>query len=1028
LHTKYWYPFILLLAFALPSKAQTYVFAQLKGPQVNTAGWNLSGEAKVANVTSTDNSEILLTSAVNNSSGAIFFSQPINFNKCKRWTVEFDMRMYDGTGADGLAFCFLDAPPVGFQNASNLGIPVNAKGLKICFDTWNNCSSNPKQDMPKIEARWGKGYGIFNNAGTVITEGECRTDSGTTTSNAGGYLDFLRSSGYSHIKIVYDSTGALKVYTKVSANPTLTAYIPDFNFPAYIGFTASTGGSNDNQSIKNVVLYTDMPPSEAGTSPTPVCPGAKVQIGTANNSAYLYNWSPADGLSNTNTSNPVATVTNATSTVAYKTYYVNTAFASRPGCSSVDSVVIAVNPGPQADFDWAPVCLPNGKVTLNNKTTINDGSDPNAVQYTWTFPDNTTSNAKNPTVTYTTQGTYHIKLDAKSGAACEGFSEKDLVISPKAKAAITLAAPAGFCQDTAIQFNGSIGSLTAKTWHWNFDDNSTGDTQNPLHTYAVSKAYTVSMYAVTTEGCNSDTTTAKVTINPLPVARFTHSGLLCDGQSLRFTDASNPSTGTIQAYGWLFDNGSPNAQNPVDKTFTPGNHTVSLTVKNSAGCFSKAYTETINVGPIPVADFTVPFVCKDAAGIYTDASTIGDGTESKFTYAWDFGDGTNPGSGKTPSHTYTTAGDHPVKLTVTSGNGCPATKTKTVTISDYPVVDFSILTTNFCSNLPLQLKDNSSVQYGSLSALNLYWDASQADFTQVNNPAAGAVYTHNYQPFGYTNSLQVTLKVRAYSSGGCYTEKTGSSILFAAPRLVFDAIPTFCQNSTQVITLNQARDTTIFPGTGYYTGDGVSNGVFTPAAAGPGQHIITYHYTLDGNKCSDTVNQTAVVGIKPAVSAGPSQVILQGGQTTLQASATGGTNFIYTWTPTTSLDNNSVLNPIASPAKDTYYTLKATNGDGCFDTSGTLIKVLQLPVVPNAFSPNNDGINDTWQISYISSYPDCKVQVFNRYGQQVFASTGYTKPWDGLHNGNPTPIGTYYYIITSAHLPVPLSGSITLLR
>lgn len=997
---------------------------------MNTSSWNFSGAAKVANVTSSDNSEILLTPAVNNSSGAVFFSQPINFNKCKRWTVEFDCRLFDGTGADGMAFCFLDAPPTGFQNASNLGIPKSAKGIKICIDTWNNCATDPKQDMPKLEAVWGQGYGVYNNAGTLVSEGECRTDSIQITDNKSKFLSFLRSTNYSHIKITYESSatgGTIKVYTSIGV--TLTANIPDFNFAAYVGFTASTGGSNDNQSIKNVVVYTDMPPSEAGTSPAPVCPGTSVQIGTANNSSYQYSWSPADGLSSTTISNPVATVTNTTGNILYKTYYVNTAFTTTPGCYSVDSVVIPVNPGPLADFDWAPVCLPNGTVNITNKTAINDGSDPNAADYTWTYPDNSIHKTKTPTYTVTTAGTYHFKLDVSSGAACKGHAEKDIVVNPKAKASITTVSPTtpGFCQDTAIQFNGSIGSLTAQTWHWDFADGSTDDTQNPLHKFTSNQTYTVNMYAVTTEGCHSDTAPKILVINPLPIANFTYTGLLCDGNTLHFTDASKPSVGTLQAYRWVFDNNTADPSNPVDKTFALGAHTVSLTVKNSEGCFSKPYTQTLTMGPVPVADFTVPLVCKGASGIYTDASTIADGTESKFTYAWNFGDG-NPGTGKTPSHTYADAGPHEVNMTVSSGNGCTATAKKTVIISDNPVVDFSILTTNFCGNLPLQLKDNSSVQFGTLSSLNFYWDAAQPDFTQVNNPVAGDVYTHNYPTFGYTSSLQVTLKVRANATAGCYTEKTGTSILFASPKLVFGAIPTICQNSTQAITLNQARDTTIFPGSGYYTGDGVNNGLFTPAAAGPGPHIITYHYTLDGNKCSDTITQTAIVGVKPTVSAGPTMVILKGGQATLQGSATGGTNLVYAWTPINNLDDYTVLTPVASPPTDTYYTLKATNGDGCFDTSGTLVKVLQFPVVPNAFSPNNDGINDTWQISYISSYPDCKVQVFNRYGQMVFASTGYTKPWDGMYHGDIAPVGTYYYIITSAHLPVPLSGSVTLLR
>jgi len=75
------------------------------------------------------------------------------------------------------------------------------------------------------------------------------------------------------------------------------------------------------------------------------------------------------------------------------------------------------------------------------------------------------------------------------------------------------------------------------------------------------------------------------------------------------------------------------------------------------------------------------------------------------------------------------------------------------------------------------------------------------------------------------------------------------------------------------------------------------------------------------------------------------------------------------------------------------------------------ITVLKTPLVPNAFSPNGDGINDTWVINYLNSYPSVTVQVFNRYGQVVFFSNGYGTNWDGNSNGKPLPVGTYYYII-----------------
>jgi len=98
---------------------QTNVFAQLPGgtATISTAGWNLTGNAIVTDTqgdTDNFNDEIRLTTNAQNQSGAIFYATPINPLICSKWTVEYDYRIWGGSQADGLAFCFLDVPPAGF--------------------------------------------------------------------------------------------------------------------------------------------------------------------------------------------------------------------------------------------------------------------------------------------------------------------------------------------------------------------------------------------------------------------------------------------------------------------------------------------------------------------------------------------------------------------------------------------------------------------------------------------------------------------------------------------------------------------------------------------------------------------------------------------------------------------------------------------------------------------------------------------------------------------------------------------------
>lgn len=154
---------------------------------------------------------------------------------------------------------------------------------------------------------------------------------------------------------------------------------------------------------------------------------------------------------------------------------------------------------------------------------------------------------------------------------------------------------------------------------------------------------------------------------------------------------------------------------------------------------------------------------------------------------------------------------------------------------------------------------------------------------------------------------------------------------------------------------------------------------------------------------------------------------MEGGEILLDATASGN-GLKYNWTPSTKLNNPAILQPIASPTDDAAYTLTATTSEGCKASDEATIKVLKKPTVPNAFSPNGDGIHDRWNIPYLDSYPGAIVDIFNRYGQLVFHSKGYVQSWDGTFNGKPLPVGTYYYIIDPKNGRKQIAGFIDIIR
>jgi gliding motility-associated-like protein len=142
----------------------------------------------------------------------------------------------------------------------------------------------------------------------------------------------------------------------------------------------------------------------------------------------------------------------------------------------------------------------------------------------------------------------------------------------------------------------------------------------------------------------------------------------------------------------------------------------------------------------------------------------------------------------------------------------------------------------------------------------------------------------------------------------------------------------------------------------------------------------------------------------------------------------GGPPVTYLWTPSTGLSDPTNPYTNASPTADNTYTLTVVSDQGCTASDQVFVKLLKAPVIPNIFSPNNDGVHDKWEINYLSTYPGCTVDIYNRYGQSIFHSVGYSTPWDGTVHGTPVPVGTYYYIVDPKNGRKLMTGYVDVIR
>ena len=136
----------------------------------------------------------------------------------------------------------------------------------------------------------------------------------------------------------------------------------------------------------------------------------------------------------------------------------------------------------------------------------------------------------------------------------------------------------------------------------------------------------------------------------------------------------------------------------------------------------------------------------------------------------------------------------------------------------------------------------------------------------------------------------------------------------------------------------------------------------------------------------------------------------------------------YQWSPTDGLSSSTIANPVLTAQKTENYRLTVTSASGCDGTGTINVQVIDNVDVPNAFTPNGDGINDLWDIPGLSVYPNCVVSVYNRYGTRVYYSVGYPRSWNGTYNGHALPTGTYYYIIDLKINKPEIAGPVTIFK
>lgn len=363
---------------------------------------------------------------------------------------------------------------------------------------------------------------------------------------------------------------------------------------------------------------------------------------------------------------------------------------------------------------------------------------------------------------------------------------------------------------------------------------------------------------------------------------------------------------------------------------------------------------------------------------------------------------------------------------IVKSGGCPADTTLAVTIQVSPTTIPGTLKGggNFCGNLAIGTLTLTGTT-GNVS----YW-ISSLDSGATWNSIANTTVTQSYSNLTATTWYGVVVK-----SGSCPADTSTIEHVNVSPQTVAGTV-----SSSNSVCYGVGHDTLLVKG---HIGKvltwllSTNNGTtWTPIANQTDSYIYNgltqstwYKAVIQSGYCDiDTTPAVAItVFPKTPVDAGPDTTITLGQSITLTGSGTG----TPLWTPATALSNPAIFAPLASPETNITYMLFVTDNNNCVNADSVRITVLKLSydgMVSNLFTPNGDGINDTWYLQDIQKFPDNEVKVYNIYGMEVFSKKGYSNDWTGTFNGGDLPDGTYFYVLRFENSKTIIKGSLDILR
>jgi len=558
------------------------------------------------------------------------------------------------------------------------------------------------------------------------------------------------------------------------------------------------------------------------------------------------------------------------------------------------------------------------------------------------------------------------------------------------------------CDNFTFNFTNLNTSPLNNTFFWDFGDGFTSTAPQPSHTYSAAGVYTIKLVVNRGDNC-ADSTTSTLRVFPGFFPAFTDNTPSCKGVPISFNDISTTAYGAINSWKWDF--GAPglaDTSRQKNASFTysaSGTYGVSLIVGSDRGCIDTLEKVITILDKAPYTLTNDTLICN------IDTLQLNFTTPNPGTIIWS----PNYMISNVNSFSPLVSPDVTTKYYVSYADnfGCTAVDSVLVRVVDRVTLT-GMADTVICRTDPVTLSISS--------------DGLQYEWTPAATLSNASIQSPVATPVAPLTTYHVIARI-----GKCFSEEDINISTVPYPVANAGQDSTICFGNS--IQLN-ASGGSIYSWSPkiFLNNPNIPN----PVSQNPQQDIQYIVTVRDVLGCPKPVNDTMLLSVvKIIADAGSADTNVVLGQPLL-LNATGSTG--YEWTPNTWLSDPAIFNPIALPQESIAYVVKVSNAQGCFDTDTINVRLFKTDpdlLVPTAFSPDNDGLNDIFRPIVIGMKSLNAFRVYNRWGQLMFSTTQVNNGWDGTFKGAPQSAGTFVWEaegVTYLGRKIKKKGSVILIR